>query len=277
MHMKVCVPELVMTYGNEFNPLNMGVNPSILLGCLLESRKSYKELKRNPEIGRKEITTLELEALNNYIKSLDIDDIGFTNVESSMIFKNKKVLFNNAIVLTMEMKRDKIDLAPSAETKEEIFRTYFALGKAVNKIANYLRQEGFSAQAGPAIGGDVNYVTLAEAAGLGAIGNHGLLITPRFGPSIRLAAVYTDIENLPLGSKDHQWIKSFCDNCNVCKKECLGHAIHEDPIEFEDGSLQCADYKKCSVPFSNQFGCTMCVKNCSFYKLSYEKLKGVTK
>jgi len=96
-------------------------------------------------------------------------------------------------------------------------------------------------------------------AGLGEFGKHGLLITKEFGPSVRLAAVLTDIENLPFNNSDRQaWIKIFCDSCNACVRKCPAKAIYKNPVIFEKGSEQHIDYKKCAVPFSKQHGCTVC-------------------
>jgi epoxyqueuosine reductase QueG len=39
---------------------------------------------------------------------------------------------------------------------------------------------------------------LAQKVNLEVIRNHGLLITPNQGPSIRLSAIFADIENLPI-------------------------------------------------------------------------------
>jgi epoxyqueuosine reductase len=55
------------------------------------------------------------------------------------------------------MDRDKVKQAPNLASFKEIFRTYHQVGVIVNQVAEYLRDRGFNAQAGAAIGGDVNY------------------------------------------------------------------------------------------------------------------------
>lgn len=120
----------------------------------------------------------------------------------------------------MEMKKSIIDTAPSPYAKKEIMRTYYELGRVANKVCDFLRKRGYSAQAGPALGGDVNYPKLAENAGLGAIGKHGLLIHPKYGPSLRIGAVYTSIDNLPSTEEnEHLWLRSFCSTCKRCVKK----------------------------------------------------------
>jgi hypothetical protein len=77
------------------------------------------------------------------------------------------------------------------------------VGLTVNKVAEWLRERGFNAHAGPASGGDVNYIPVAIDAGLGVAGKHGLLMTRNNGPR-----VYWEIQSqfpiFPLGLKS-QW------------------------------------------------------------------------
>lgn len=274
-HEGLIVPEIVTTYGKGGMKINdLWTMMPKMIKTIKEMKKSYQTLKNNPHLNKTIIDAVTLEELKSFAYTLGVSNIGFTKVDPSMIFKDKKILFENAIVFTMEMKRDAIDYAPSIKTKKEVFRTYLELGKIVNKIAEFLRERGYNAQAGPALGGDVNYPLLAQKAGLGAIGKHGLLISPSFGPSFRIAAVYTDIENLPMNkTNNHMWINSFCEKCNRCVKQCPAGAIYKDAKIFKDESKQCIDYKKCAVPFSTQYGCTVCVKECTFYKNDYYKIK----
>ncbi|MBK5200437.1 MAG: hypothetical protein JJE21_02780 [Spirochaetaceae bacterium] len=75
------------------------------------------------------------------------------------------------------------------------------------------------------------------------------------GPSIRLAAVYKDIEDLPISdNNNHLWINDFYKICNQCVKKCMASAIFEEAVVLDDGSKQCIDYKKCEIPFSQNKG-----------------------
>lgn len=60
----------------------------------------------------------------------------------------------------------------------------------------------------------------AQAAGLGTIGRHSLLITPEFGSMVWLGTILTDaaLEPDPLKA-------SICDNCNLCVKICPINAL----------------------------------------------------
>lgn len=60
----------------------------------------------------------------------------------------------------------------------------------------------------------------AQAAGLGTIGRHSLLITPEFGSMIWLGAVLTDIELAPDELKEN-----ICNDCNLCANACPVNAL----------------------------------------------------
>ena len=275
-HVGLNVPEVMMTYGGG---IHMSLKESAVIGpkivgSLFEARKSYKTLKNNPKEHKTVIDSETLEELKTYAQKFGIEDLGFAKVEAGMIFKNKKILFNDAIVFLMEMKKEAINLAPSFETHDEVFRAYYALGKTVNALAEFLRKKGYRVQAAPALNGDVCYPVLAEAAGLGAMGKHGLLINPKYGPSLRIGALYIDVENLPINEvNEHLWIREFCNKCNQCVRKCLGSAIYKESITCADGSKKCIDYKKCAEPFSQQDGCSVCIKECTFFKGDYSKIK----
>lgn len=176
------------------------------------------------------------------------------------------------MMLTMEMKKEIIDTNPSLAASKEIFRTYETLGVAVNKIATFLRERGYDCHPSPAIGGDINTVPTAQDANLGFVGKNGILITPEYGPCVRLAAVFIDADNLPFAQKnDHKWIASFCETCNRCVKACPAGAIYETPKKLPDGTFVYIDLHKCAPPFSE--GCSKCISACVFTGGNYHKIK----
>ncbi len=269
----VNIPKLMGDYGKGvLGSLKMRKNViHKMVGCMYNAFKSASSILKNPKIDKNIISENELANLEIFIKSLNIDKIGYTKATPDLVFKDHKILYGNVIVIIMAMDKEIMATAPSKNGLKEVFRTYYDLGTIVNKIALYLRQNGFNAMAGPAIGGDVSYVPLAEKAGLGAIGKHGLLITDgNLGPSLRIATIYTDIENLPFSEENpHLWIKGFCKKCGKCVKSCPAGAIY--PNTLENGKA--IDKAKCAVPFSNNFGCSVCIKSCTFFNGNYEKIK----
>ncbi|MCK5390150.1 MAG: epoxyqueuosine reductase, partial [Candidatus Thorarchaeota archaeon] len=184
------------------------------------------------------------------------------------------VIYDNAIILAMEMSQEKIDKSPSPETLNMIFETYDTLGIAANKIAEFLRAQGYSAQADHPLGGLVLFPPLAQKAGIGFVGKHGLLITPEYGSRVRLAAVYTSIENLPFAEQnDHSWIADYCSSCGLCIRGCPPRAILNESIVHDSGQTTNIKQAECFEYFLQYYGCSICIKVCPFSKRPYSDIK----
>ncbi|MFX0085215.1 MAG: hypothetical protein ACFFAU_06045 [Candidatus Hodarchaeota archaeon] len=236
--------------------------------------KSLISMRQNPEDPKTTISSELLLELESYAKSLGISSMGYVKLPRNLIFKEKAVLHQNAIVLSLEMDKEKIELAPSPKTSAMIMRTYDNLGKASNQLTRFLRKHGYSAQAGHPLGGLVLYPPLAELAGIGYHGKHGLIITPKHGSRVRLTAIYTNIDNLPFNEKNpHEWIKNFCQNCGRCIRKCPSFAIYDDPILHTNGLLTHIKNEYCFPVFLEYYGCSICIKECPFSRVDYHKLK----
>lgn len=245
-----------------------------IISCIKNMKEAIFDLKKNPMNQKKIIEKEELEELEKYAKSIKISGIGFTKVPPKLIFKNKSVAYENAIVLAMNMDNDLMSKAPSKKSLKNIWYTYDKLSVASNKIARFLRKKGFGTHASPPLGGVALYPKLAQEAGMGEFGYSGLLITPINGPTCRLAAVYVSAENLPMKrSNEHSWIRDYCEQCRKCIKECPPGAIYENAIEQEAGRITHIDNEKCFPYFGNNYGCTVCIKVCPFNKTDYYTIK----
>ncbi|MHA2295014.1 MAG: 4Fe-4S dicluster domain-containing protein [Candidatus Hodarchaeales archaeon] len=240
----------------------------IMIGNVRDIQRSIKSVDKNPEQPRNLVDDHLLEEMVNFARDLGVGVMGYTKLPRELIFRDKAVMFDNAIVLAMEMDSEKIALAPSEETGIMIFNTYKNLGVAAIKLADFLREKGFSAHPVHPLGGVVLFPPLAKLAGLGWYGKHGLLITPEFGPRVRLAAVFTSIENLPSSSQDSSqaWIVDYCTNCRACVKKCPTGTILEAPIVNDNGIITHTDNEKCFPFFTSNHGCTICIKVCPFSK-----------
>ena len=82
--------------------------------------------------------------------------------------------------------------------------------------------------------GEINHKTVAALAGLGGIGLSRLLVTPDFGPFVRLGTILTDAS---LGV-DKPLEENPCDQCDSCRMACPAEAIQEG------GTL---DYRACAT------------------------------
>lgn len=73
----------------------------------------------------------------------------------------------------------------------------------------------------------------AQAAGLGTIGRHSLLITPEFGSMVWLGAVLCELELEPDALKEN-----ICNNCNRCVEVCPVGALEWQELKQQ----ACCDY-----------------------------------
>ena len=245
-----------------------------LMASLRGIRRSLKSVDKNPAQPATQMSPAGIVELEAFARSLGVADIGYARLSQELVFKNKAVLHENAIMLTMEMDKDKIDTSPSEQSFVEVHGTYHHLGVAANRIADFLRKRGYSAHAGHPLMGLALYPPLAQQAGLGYRGLHGLLITPKFGPRVRLAAVFTSIENLPFTQGNpHQWIEEYCSLCKLCARECPPQAILEQPTAHANGLVTCTVDDKCFPYFMDNYGCSICIRVCPFQSQDYATLK----
>ncbi|MDD4802149.1 MAG: 4Fe-4S binding protein [Syntrophomonas sp.] len=265
-----------------FSLKNIPIVGNSLRSAIDDGVKAIKSIQENPKLGRLSIADHELKEFEALARLKGIGAIGYTKLPAHLIFKDRAVLYNTAIVLIMEMDSIAIKNAPSVDTFRMVMSTYDKLGKVTNLLTEKLRKMGYQAQAGHPLGGLVLYPPLAVKAGMGWFGRHGLLITPHFGPRQRIAAIFANIDNLPLSeANEHSWIGKFCDRCGKCIRECPSNAILELPIEHKSGRKTHIIRENCLPLFVKQQGCTICVKECSFtnnsYKDLYERFKAQNK
>ena len=144
-------------------------------------------------VPRKNKATLEfIEKLEQRAYEAGVKDIKYVKVPRTAIFKDKGIPHEYAIVFTVEMDKEPIDTSPSFESQLEVMRGYKNMAVIGNKLAKFMHKNGYAAYPGTALGGVTDYVHLGELAGLGAIGYHGLLITPDEGARLRINTIYTN-------------------------------------------------------------------------------------
>jgi epoxyqueuosine reductase QueG len=102
------------------------------------------------------------------------------------------------------------------------------VGRAAQEVARYLEGEGFPSVAVPAfipidmsapkkgMRGEICWRRAGTRAGLGTIGENGLLVTREFGASVRLSGVVTAADLQPDSPLD----EDVCDHCRRCVEAC---------------------------------------------------------
>jgi Pyruvate/2-oxoacid:ferredoxin oxidoreductase delta subunit len=246
----------------------------IMFPTIMGVRKSLKSLNKNPRQPKTEAPAELIADLEDYLLKLGASSVGYTRVPQRWIFRNKAILFLNAILLTMEMDKPRIDTAPSLDSLRAVLEIYRDLGRIANRGADYLRKRGYSAHAGHPLMGLALYPPLAQMAGLGWLGANGLIITSEHGPRVRLGAIFASIENLPFSTQnDHQWVEDFCTACQVCVGKCPVEAIMPEPVRRDNGHITYVINERCFPYFSDYYGCSVCIKVCPFNHTPYENIK----
>jgi Pyruvate/2-oxoacid:ferredoxin oxidoreductase delta subunit len=169
----------------------------------------------------------------------------------------------NTIVMAFEMDREKTASAPSVTETAEVARVYLEAAKTAIALRHFIDMHGYRAVAH--IDGESKLVMppLGEAAGIGAIGRHGLLVHPKLGSRIRLSAVTTDMP-LVISPASSFRIKQFCDDCRACADYCPKQAVPSGKSRGEDGWGQ-VNHEACYEGWRD-FGsdCGVCLAVCPF-------------
>ncbi|MBW1803033.1 MAG: reductive dehalogenase, partial [Deltaproteobacteria bacterium] len=117
-------------------------------------------------------------------------------------------------------------------------------------------------------------IPMAIQAGLGQLGRNGLLITPKFGPAVRISKVLTSLPLIPDRPIDFG-VREFCTVCEICADKCPGGAIMHGERTTEarnesnsPGVLKWPiDAEKCMGQWSRiRKPCTVCISVCPFNK-----------
>jgi ferredoxin len=171
-----------------------------------------------------------------------------------------------ALAFTVEMDRALVGTAPYAPTVMESARQYVEAAKIAIQVASFIRLQGYPARAH--IDGNYRVIAplVARDAGLGGIGRMGLLMTPSFGPRVRLGVVTTDLPLTHDPRSDETAILDFCQVCRKCAACCPIHAIPDDDRQEFDGALRWRINPDLCFRYWNAVGtdCARCVSVCPF-------------
>ena len=184
---------------------------------------------------------------------------------------------NKAIVMAIEMNPEAIATAPAQPAAAAAANAYSRMAFSLSCVGEFIRNLGYRAIQ---CGNDTALsIPLAIDAGLGALGRLGLLITPEYGPRVRICKVFTD---LPLESdqSNNEFINKVnetCKNCFKCAEECENQAITTDkePTFSGESISNNTGVKKYYVSVEkcfefwveNSSDCGRCIAACPFSKV----------
>ena len=177
-----------------------------------------------------------------------------------------------AIVMTVKMDGSAIKTSPAYTACIETGIAYSKMAFLISCMAEFIRTLGYKAIP---MGNDTALsIPLAIDAGLGQLGRNGLLITPEFGPCVRICKVFTDLP-LIVDKPIEFGVTEFCKKCRKCSEACEADAIQtEDDPSFKteclsnnQGILRWAiNHDKCyNFWLENGGDCSNCIVSCPFF------------
>ena len=176
------------------------------------------------------------------------------------------------VVIANEMDHTTIKTVPSALSGAATGQGYSKDIIAVLSLTQYIRNLGYRAVA--SLNDTALSIPLAIQAGLGQYGRHGLLITPEFGPRVRMAKIFTDLPLQPDEPIDFG-VTEFCNVCQACAVGCPVKAIPFGVPEAKPHSISNLSgvkkwtvvAEKCFKFWTNQgTDCSICIRVCPYNK-----------
>lgn len=176
------------------------------------------------------------------------------------------------IILAFEMDYESIKCSPAHPASVATGLGYSRMAFTSGLVAQFIRGLGFKAI--PCGNDTACSIPLAIDAGLGELARNGLLITPQFGPRVRLAKILTDLPLIP-DRPIRFGVWDFCLICKKCARKCPSQSImHGEPsikthnISNREGVLAWhINAEKClSFWVTNGTDCSTCIRVCPFNK-----------
>ena len=180
--------------------------------------------------------------------------------------------FKYAVVMAYEMDYEGIRQSPNDISEAATTTAYSRMAFTGATLAQYIRGLGYKAI--PMGNDTATSIPLAIDAGLGELSRMGLLITPEYGPRVRLSKVITDMPLVP-DSPIEFGVWDFCKQCEKCARFCPSQAIVYGSSTEEVHNISNlkglsrwpVDGEKCFTSFAlNGTACGTCIRVCPFNK-----------
>lgn len=221
------------------------------------------------------------EKIKNLFISLGVTKFGFGNLEE--VIPEKYADLSTGISFAIRLS----DAVMDEISDETPTHTYFHHYRTVNafidhvalRVVMLLQAEGYRAIAIPAsqsinepgfdYSGLFQHRTVATRAGMGWIGKNACLVTPEYGPRVRLGSIITNFK----GEYDKPINSSKCGDCEICVRKCPPIALKGNLWSKNVVRDDLVDARVCSQHMSTHYKhigrgvvCGICVKSCPIGK-----------
>ena len=181
--------------------------------------------------------------------------------------------FQYAVVMGFEEEYDMIKFFPSYIDNAAASMGYSRMAFANLLLSTFIRNLGYKAIDCTTNDVAIN-IPMAMQAGLGELGRSGLLITPQFGPRVRISKVITDLP-LVADAPIEFGVTEFCSVCKKCARMCPPQAIIFGERTVEPNNISNAagalkwpiNAEKCRIYWARiGKSCTNCIASCPYNK-----------
>jgi epoxyqueuosine reductase QueG len=242
------------------------------------SAEAFQAAYTYPELNevaaeRNEASIEELtKSVRDFALAHEADEVGIALMDPTYVFAGYTIDHPRVIVLALAHNYERLREVPSDETNGigvcDVGDQYARGTRSSYHLANWIRAQGYRADPYPGpMAGALLLIPPAIAAGLGELGKHGSLISPRFGAGVRLAGVTTDMPLLP--TAPHRFgADEFCANCQVCTQACPPGAITPNKQMVRGVERWYVDFDKCIPYFAEAASCGICIAECPWTRPS---------
>ena len=155
-------------------------------------------------------------------------DIVFEDVDVPAVTDTRFVIPRKmkwVIVIAIPMDLDLLSRAPTALGDAASALGYSHSAFVVSSLAVFIRGLGYEAI--PCVNDTAQSIPFALDAGIGELSRLNKLVTPEFGPAVRLCKVFTDLP-MAFDKPVDFGLVQFCKNCKKCAESCPSRALSFD-------------------------------------------------
>jgi len=225
-------------------------------------------------------TATENSALRKLISELEVDAVGIASLAEWKGTRLEEIALRllpetrSVVVFAMEIYSEILNHASHERIMgaasmnnllvQDADFLYARLTKTAYDVARASHRIGLKALPLPARGCPLDgrfleavfsYKHAAQATGLGKIGWNSLLITPGFGPRVRLSCCLTEAALEPTTSVNETF---ECDSCRLCLNNCPAVALSEP----QAGEQYAINKFACTTFLNASGGCAECMRLC---------------